>query len=766
MQNTKQSGVPLKEFNYLGVFETIAGRWYWVVIALCLGLISSTMYIYGALPVYIANASFKIEERRSELSELVSLRNLYDRSNKAESERFILKSRNVLLKALKAVHHDVSFYKKKGLLLRNIYPEKPFDIHVTRPGIKSSDMFRFKSIDRFTYKLEYSDEDEKISAIYHYGHNINTKNFHFKITQTGFAGSNLTYIFRLSNPDQMLRELTPKLNVEDTQNTNILSLKFAYENPHFAKDFLNAVLDQYLAFDRTQRSLSINQTEIYIGTLLQKMSRKIRASGDDIRAFKKNNKLSDNTPELTSNSKKLTEFETQKHLLGLKQLNIKQLEKHFDNSTCKEELQYGLQDLADPQFNRLTESYNVLVMKKKHLMNFYTGSAPEISRIENEIDIYSKTIKKYLHSQFLANNGATRLINKEIASIQQETNKLPLVEQQFVDLKSKFDINQKVYNYLSEKKLEAQISRESIIPAASIIDRAILPATPVSPDAAKIYGLAVLISTIIGISSIFLVHMMNPFISTRENITEHTEIPIIGTVSRHLSLSKTEKIPFIERPRSAFAESLRSLRSNLTFLASEKTNKAICITSEISGEGKSFIALNIAASLTLIDKKVLLIDTDMRNPIIHHFFDTTNTCGLSNYLSGQLNLTDVIKSTPVSHLDFIASGDIPPNPSELLHKPKMQILINKLALKYDFIILDSAPVGLVADAKPLMLISDINLFILRCGISVKSFATRPDILQKELKLSNFGIILNDHKEDHFNSYYSTHPDIYSREIEA
>jgi tyrosine-protein kinase Etk/Wzc len=212
----------------------------------------------------------------------------------------------------------------------------------------------------------------------------------------------------------------------------------------------------------------------------------------------------------------------------------------------------------------------------------------------------------------------------------------------------------------------------------------------------------------------------------------------------------------VSKPKSIFAESVRSVRTNLNFLASEKKSKVICITSEVAGEGKSFVAVNLSSTLSLIDKKVILIAADLRRSKLHKTFHVPNDMGLSNYLANQCTADDVINHSNQSGLDFIVSGPVPPNPSELLHSDRMNQLITELSERYDIIMIDTAPIGLVSDAIPLIRISDINVFVIRSGKSKFYAATVPQRIAQEYNLNNTVIVLNAFAQDLLHSrYYST-----------
>jgi capsular exopolysaccharide synthesis family protein len=211
----------------------------------------------------------------------------------------------------------------------------------------------------------------------------------------------------------------------------------------------------------------------------------------------------------------------------------------------------------------------------------------------------------------------------------------------------------------------------------------------------------------------------------------------------------------LAKPKSVFSESVRSVRTNLSFLAANKQSKTICITSEVSGEGKSFVTVNLASTLALIDKKIILIAADLRKSKMHNAFGNDNKKGLSNYLAGQCTLEEIITHDDAHNLDFIPSGPIPPNPSELLHTDKMKDLLAMLAPKYDYVLVDTAPVGLVSDAIPLIRQSDVNLFVIRSGQSQLRAAAIPERLSREYGLSNLAIVLNAFGDDALHANYYT-----------
>lgn len=348
-------------------------------------------------------------------------------------------------------------------------------------------------------------------------------------------------------------------------------------------------------------------------------------------------------------------------------------------------------------------------------------------------------------------------LDNQLGQVNSTIAALPAAQRDMVSLQRDFDINDKVYSFLSEKKLEAQISRAGILPGATIIELAQPNFNPVSPNEHNIHRTATILGLAIGLGLIILIRILNPYIYDKETIESLTSIPILGVIRKfpYALDESSEQILAISKPKSIFAESVRSVRTNLSFLSSEKASKVICITSEVAGEGKSFVAVNLSSTLSLIDKKVILIGADLRRSRLHKTFHVANDIGLTNYLAHQTEIDDIIHHSEQENLDFIVSGPVPPNPSELLHSKRMNVLIETLKTMYDIVMIDTAPIGLVSDAIPLIRISDINVFVIRSGKSKYYAATVPQRIAQEYHLDNTVIILNAFEEDLLHSRYYT-----------
>ncbi len=749
-----------QDIDYVKIVKIVLSRWYWVASTVIIALIIAYLYLWYTPQTFSTSASLKFEEKRSEISELLNVRNVYDRTNKMQSEQFVIRSREVLYNAIDHIDHQISFYLKGRVRTSDVYPQHPLAIDIIEQDSTqfTKVLFEHESKDSRSFTLTYQDNDKEVTKTYQVGEIISMPGIKFKINNSTFTkGNNSVYAFKFNSKHSFYGRIANGLNMSETKGTNILTLSQTDANPFFATDILNAVLKSYVNYDRNQKTISATQTIKFIDTLQQSMSKVVRSAGAELEQFKVSNKVLDISAAGQEVMKKLTDLETEKNTLNLQGIFINQLEKEVVGNKNLNVINYNLQGISDPMLATLLQQYNTLLLKREETLTTYKASSDIVQQLDKQILDIKAGFVSNANSQRQKNNKTIEFLNQQISSIKQTFNTLPRAERDLINLQSTFAINQKVYSYLSEKKLEAQISKAAITPGATIVDFALYNTQAISPVHQKTYINALIIGLIVGVGLIFLVRMLNPFIYDKETIESLTNIPIIGVIRKYQDTvdEDNRQILSIKNPKSLFAESVRSVRTNLSFLAADKASKIVCITSEISGEGKSFTTINLASTLSLIDKKVIIIAADLRRSKLHHTFKVNNLKGLSSYLANQAELKDIMFPTEVENLTFIPAGPVPPNPSELLYSDKMKNLLNSLTETYDFVIVDSAPVGLVSDAIPLIRMADVNLFVVRSGVSRYQAASVPERLSKEFNLSNIAIILNAFDNDILHSRYYT-----------
>ena len=753
--------LPHQEIDYFKIGKILLSRWYWIAGSVIICMIISYTYLWYSVKTYATSGTLKIEEKKSEFADLVSIINNNDRGpSKIQSEIFVLQSRTLILDAIKDIDYRISFYISGRARTTDVYPQKLLDIQLVK--FDSLNFYRapitYQPINKNSFKLSYKEGGKDIQKIFNYDQPISVDNTAFSIKYPGEMPRVSNFIFKFNVPEDFVGRVRSGLHASEMiKNSNIISLQETDTNPQFAADILNSLMKEYLNYDKTQKTQSATQIIRFIDDQLESLSNQVKGSEKQIEKYKQNSNIMDIGSATELQLGKIKDLETQRSLLKIQMIAINQLKEQITKEKDDINLNLNLEGNIDQLLAGLIVNLNNLLVEKNTLLKTYNANSQTIKDINQQILVLKNAALDNINATITRINKNIEYLEGQIAQVNQKISSLPAAERDLISLKRDFDINDKVYSFLSEKRLDEQISRSAILAGATIIELAQPNFSPISPDTHTIHRTAIIIGLAIGLGMIVLIRILNPYIYDKETVESLTTIPIIGIIRKFPEAidENNTQILAISRPKSIFAESVRSVRTNLSFIASEKKSKVICITSEVAGEGKSFIAVNLSSTLSLIDKKIVLIAADLRRSRLHKTFHVSNDKGLSNYLANQCELDDIIIENIQPNLDIIVSGPVPPNPSELLHSSRMKTLMNDLKKRYDIIMVDTAPIGLVSDAIPLIRMSDINIFVIRSGKSKFYAATVPQRIANEYHLDNTVIILNAFSEDLLHSRYYT-----------
>lgn len=745
--------------DFYKIFRVFLSRWYWIVACVIVALIIAKVHLWYTPPIYQTGASLKLQDNNPSVSTNNQMpTQVYNYTDKIQAESFTIRSNEVLLNAIANLNYKISYYLKGRIRTSDVYPNIPFNIEIIKQDSTNfgRGLYEVTAIDTKVFSINNPENPKSKPTTHRYGSNIHMGNMVFNINTP--IPSNANYSFKFNSKDDFIGRAASINVAEAARFTNVMSLTLTDGNPVFAADMLNAIMQEYVRYDIEQRRRSAKQTVQFINNQLGFIDTEAGKSGNNLADFKAQNRMVDLGSATSMTVGKLADFEKQKTQLNLEQVGIRLLEDQMNSNKGKIEINLDLEGTLSSGLGALlTQLNNILATREAKLAQFNADSAP-IKELDRQIVLIKNSISANILQLKRKNQQTLSFINTQIAGVNQNISTIPAKEQNMVKLQTNFEVNNKVRSYLSEKKLEAEMNAAATVAGASIVNPAYPSFYPISPNENKVYTTALLMGLAAGFGLILLVRFLNPYIYDKEAVEALTLTPIIGVIREFPDYidKNSKQVLSLSKPKSVFAESVRSVRTNLSFLASHKQSKVICVTSEISGEGKSFVTVNLAGTLALIEKKVILIAADLRKSKLHHVFGNDNKKGLSSYLSEQASLSDIIIHDELHKIDFIPSGPVPPNPSELLHTSKMSALLTLLEPLYDYILIDTAPVGLVSDAIPLIRNSDINLFVIRSGVSQQRAAAIPERLSREYGLNNIAIILNAFGDDAlYSNYYTT-----------
>jgi capsular exopolysaccharide synthesis family protein len=760
------------------IIRRFAGYWPWFLASVAICLLIAFFKNYSSVPIYEVNASVLVQQEKSMLDDrFTSLNSLNpdDNSFQISNQIGILKSFSLAKRAIQRLNFRVSYFEKSRFNYRELYKVSPFIIL-----IDSATSF---PINVPVYVEITSPKDFKISVesnggvLYHFNSGIITssfsnlhfeekgslfqpfrsKYFNFKLVPNiqldlkNFIGGKFYFIV---NDDNTLARRFRDITIKDEKSSSILNISILGTNILKSVDYLNSLMEVYLEKGLEKKNQVAENTIRFINSQLGDVGDSLYFSEKTLQDYRSSHNLVDVNLQVQQVFTSLESLRNQRADIIVKIKYYDYLKQHLKESTDARDLiapsSLGIQDIV--LNNLITELINLYGERAELVLNSKREN-PYLSSNESRIKDLRKSLFLNIENLTYASKISLQDIDKRIDEASATGNKLPEAQRNLIGYERKFKLNDALYTYLLTKRSETQIAKASYLPDNEVLDAASPDEyVQVYPNTRRNYLIALLLGLGLPMLVLFLMDYFNNKIQNDEDIESLTDYPILGHIIRS---KEPEKSVVANYPMSLTAESVRAIRTNFQFIASEKNKNTILLTSSVKGEGKSFTSLNIALSLGLNNKKVILVNFDLRRPKLHDYLNITSEKGLSAYLSGNAALEEIIVPTGFENVDVILAGVIPPNPMELIANEQTQIMFKELKQRYDYILIDSPPLGVVADAFLLIKYSDVNIFIARQNYTLKKAFGRLMQNLKKREISNVNIILNDIRVDRrmgYNSY--------------
>lgn len=734
------------------IIAILLKRWYIIASTILISLLFTYISLRYTKPLYTASITMKLDdEKPTQVSDLFRFgRSTGKFDNFLKTEGEIIKSKAYAEKALAGLDYEYSFQQKGKIVTTETYPFENFKIKTLVLDSTNPDFtFTIRFINGVDFELRYA--GNKIEH-YKFYDSIRINNHVITVlplptTPDGYATQDPVICSRISNASRAAG-FAGALGVEVVKGTSLVMLQMTSEVPKLASDYLNAFSSMYTRVNVENKSLAAQQTLDFIDLQLMELAEKVKKSEFELSNMKAQNRGLELDKTGDVQFEKLTEFESKKNILSLRYDMVLKLQKSLQGADDAP-LSFVIFDNEDAEgLPNLLQKYNDLVLERLTLLQKNTSSSPLMKESELQLREIKKVLTKTLKGYADKINVKIQYNNAKIKEVEQVLNSMPMKQQMLIGIQRNFKVNEKVYSFLLEKKLETSISKASITSNAMVIEPSETPSAPVYPDKGRSYTIALMIGLASGLLIIVISRLVYQKIPDKETIEQISSIPVIGVVKKINNVQNDYEIHTFSNPKSIFSESIRGIRTAISFIVKGQDQRIICVTSTVSGEGKTFCTINLAASFTLLNKKVIIVGCDLRRPKVHHSFENvTNGVGLTNYLIGKSSIDEIIQTSGKPNLDVITAGPTPPNPSELLQTNEMRNLLIELRNRYDYVLIDSAPVGLVSDSLNIMEMSDINLYIIRANYSKRDFAQIPDRLKTDSSISNLYTILNSYDNE-------------------
>lgn len=529
----------------------------------------------------------------------------------------------------------------------------------------------------------------------------------------------------------------------DDKGGSILTLSMQGTNKARMVEYLNATVKMLIKLQLDGKNQFATNTIRFIDSTLVAMESQLKETGSELKSFRKDKNIYQIEGGGEKVSDKIMDFDVERDQITRKIAYYNSLKSYLNNSVDYSRLPApSVAGIEDP--NVVVNVSKLIALSTQRSEMAY---AVKSDKIFKDFDNQMQAIKNVLLENISSAKGSLMtdlaMINAKIGQAESTVKRLPEEQQELLKIQRKYDLSDNIYNEFLKKRNEAEIVKASNLSDVHFIDPAKdIGGGLIGPKTSVNYILALFLGTLIPLLLIFGIFFVNNSIQNAEDISRLTQIPLIGVIGVN---KDSLNLAVFDKPKSALSEAFRTIRSSLQFLYKKQQvsgSKTLMITSSISGEGKTFCSINIATVFALSEKKTVIIGLDLRKPRLADEFALKNQIGVVNYLIKQNSLTEIINSTQIPNLDVILSGPIPPNPSELILSDAMGDLITELKQHYDYIILDTPPVGLVSDALELAQYADVTLYIVRQNYTKKDMITLLNTRVQRGELANASIILN------------------------
>lgn len=706
--------------------------WPWYVLFTLIFLIATFLFHRYTVDEYEVTGSMVIKTNTSPEARILDRSNIFNSGINLENDILRLRSKNLAREALKKVHFDVEYFAKTNIKAIELYDRSPIRIKVDWDHLQVTDtQVELQILSEDNFKLMPFSEglldinsaqaagDESVyDKTYTFGEEIETgrSKFIVYLVNPGRVGDQV--VFQLKNPSSLEESWAKAVNVNtENEYSSVLRLSTTTKVVEKGRDYINALMESYIDYDLNEKNKIQENTIAFIEEQLGFLEDSLKNKERELQEFKVENKLLDVSAEFSNILSKMNTLDEQNAELDYQLKYFEEIRDYMDRKSkdFSDVIAPSVIGVPDPLLNGLIQTLVTLSQERRKLLATVNENHPEVIKIDVQMEKVQDGLFENVVNLIDNTRKQQQSIQREIRTYDAQFSTLPESESEYTGIFREFKLRESLYTYLLEKRAEAGIARASNVSDNAILDAA-KRGTLVFPKKQQNYALAIILGLFLPFGFIVVRDMFDDSIKDQRDLKKHFMIPQLGVIG--FSQKETNKV-VLEHPKSAVAESFRSLRSAITYLASGKNTKRILVTSSVSGEGKTFTSLNLASAMALGSKKTVVVGGDLRRPKLASYFGESEKVGLSTYLIGKVEADEIVKETDQEFLSFVPSGIIPPNPAELLQTQRLKDFLQFLDERFDVIIFDTPPMGLVSETIDLMRLFDINLYVVRQNYTIK-----------------------------------------------
>lgn len=737
-------------FDVKSLFNDYRRHWWWFVISLFLCGAMAVVYVKTHNAQYAVCANVLVsDDNTGSFTAMSGMSDLFGSSANVEDEVYVISSHSVLRDVARNLGIYKTHYVKKGLLGGYLaYPDFPVDV--------TADSSLLDTLNTtMTFKVNVDKDGKADIKMYADGKKIgqeknlrlpvslNTKYGRYTVLPTPDypKGEKVKTTISISGYDDAAEDLAHSISSDRaSRKSNMINLYMRTENTDYGKDVLNEIVDNYNRRGISYKNRQGEKTLEFINDRLAIISGDLSTAEKDIQDYKKDHKITDVGVEASYNmgvrgtaDHALVQAETESEIIKMTRDFLRQPGNEFQLVPITSNMPKSLGDAIN--------EYNNLVIKRMEVADNARGNNTALRRLDESIGSLRRNIDTSLTKALETSQVQVREARSRLNSSLSKLGNVPAQEREFLGLKRQQAVKQELYIFLLQRREETAMMIANAIPKGRIIDEAYSLSQPVSVKMKTVLAIALLIGLIVPCLLLYLRRLFRTKFDDMQELRALTDIPVVGEICKDKNAENLVVTPGSSTPTT---ELFRMVRSSLQFMTAGDGCHTILVTSTRPGEGKSFISVNLAASFAITGKRVVLLGMDIRNPQLGNYLGLKHNAGITNFLADpSLSIDSIIMSSPrVQGCDVILAGPVPPNPSELLSSAAVDKLFAELRERYDYIIIDSAPSGMVSDTLSLGHVADMTLYVTRADYTLRRDVTFVNNLSTDNRLPRIALVLN------------------------
>lgn len=751
VSNNKNTAIDLSD-----LFQKITFHWPLYLLVLTAAVGGAFIYLKYKKPMYMSTARLYLKDEKkggSEEMEALKSLSMFNGSKNIENEMEVLKSPILLQKVIQNNRFNIRYFKKGTVSNDEIYNYPPLNIRVLGDSASVGNYTFDVTTSPNQVKIHLVDDrsDSSVEITVHPGEPFTAGKDQFIITYPSQGSANGTFRVKVDSIMEYAYDMIEDIGTSlVNRDATVIMVSYKDAVPERTANFLNALLEAYNGYTLDDKNRAALKTIHFLTARIDSLKEELGLLEKQEESFKIQRGITDIDASSKLALEQVKDADIKLNEASMQLSVFDQVEDYVNNPSAN----YPFAPLlgnVDQTLTAMINRYEEGLREKRRLSLSLKPNSEILTNVEAQITDTRKTIKDYIAGYRRNANVVQSKTQAKVNQIQNKIANIPTYAKEYINIKRQQGVKENLYLYLLKKKEEAAVAYASNVVDNKVIAPAFIPDKPMSPKKTVVFVSFIAIAIVVTSIYVYLKYFLNPRVLSKKEIEQVFDLPVIAEIYHQKENPRDMSL----HHKSILVEQVFNMRTNLKFMLTGITGTpTILLTSSISGEGKTFLSAHLGNSLTVSNKKVVLLELDLRKPKLSRFLGLDHNVGVTNYIIGNKSMDEIIKKVPdTDGLYLVSSGPIPPNPIELIEGQRMAALIDYLKTNFDYVIIDMSPIGIVSDAKSIAHQIDCALFVVRYNFTHKSKLIQVSENIRKDFFKKTAIIFNGIEQDTFYPYY-------------